>query len=190
MIDDAELMERTAAGDSEAFSLIVERYSGQMYNFFIRSTGSREDAEDLLQNLFLALYRSARRYRKTASFRTYIYRIASNMLVSHYRRSRKLLSVDSGDEDKKGIDLPDHSAAADPERSTRLSQLEEGFSRALADLPVETAAALELRVKSGFSYREIAEIMDKSLPAVESMIFRGRKFLAERMREFRDDPGE
>lgn len=190
MITDADLMEKAAAGDRGAFRLIVERYKQPIYNFFLRSTGSREDAEDLLQNLFMALFGSARRYRKTASFKTYIYRIASNMLVSYYRRSRDVVSIDDRDQEGGSYEFPDTSPEADPLKRAELSQLEEGFGKALGELPAETAAALELRVRSGFSYREIAEIMDKSVSAVESMIFRGRKALAEKMSHFREGADE
>ena len=190
MITDADLMEKAAAGDRGAFRLIVERYKQPIYNFFLRSTSSREDAEDLLQNLFMALFRSARRYRKTASFKTYIYRIASNMLVSYYRRSRNVVSIDDMDQEGGSYEFPDTSPEADPLKRAELSQLEEGFGKALGELPAETAAVLELRVRSGFSYREIAEIMDKSVSAVESMIFRGRKALAEKMSHFREGTDE
>ncbi|MFO7915046.1 MAG: RNA polymerase sigma factor [Candidatus Krumholzibacteriales bacterium] len=190
LIRDADLMEKAAGGDSGAFRIIVEKYKQPMYNFFLRSTGSREDAEDLLQNLFMALFRSARRYKKTASFRTYIYRIASNMLVSYYRKSRDVVSIDEGGDQSDGFKFPDTSPEANPLKRAELSQLEEGFGKALAGLPAETAAALELRVRSGFSYKEIAEIMDKSVSAVESMIFRGRRTLADRMSHFREGADE
>lgn len=190
MIDDALLMEKAAAGDKESFRLLVKKYREPVFNFFLRSTGSREDSEDLLQNLFLALLKSARRYRKTASFKTYIYRIASNMLVSYYRGRKDHFSMEGAAEDSGGFEYRDQSPESDPSQNAELSELEEAFSRALAGLPVETAAALELRVKQGFSYKEIAEIMDKSLSAVESMIFRGRKSLAEKMRVYRENEPE
>jgi RNA polymerase sigma-70 factor (ECF subfamily) len=179
-------MERAAAGDRDSFRLIVERYRKPLYNFFLRSTGSREDSEDLLQNLFMALFRTAGRYRKTASFRTYIYRIASNMLVSYYRKSREIVSLDRDGDEHKGIELPDSSPESDPLGTAELSQLEERFREALAGLPAGTAAALELRVRQGFSYKEIAQIMGKSLSAVESMIYRGRKVIAEKMAGYRE----
>ncbi len=190
MTDDAELMRRAATGDRDSFRLIVERYKKPIYNYFLRSTGSREDAEDLFQNLFLALFRRAHHYRKTASFKTFIYRIASNMLASHYRGKKDTLSLDRKGENRMDLEFPDCSPEADPIEYTKLSQLEDSFSRELADLPSETASALELRVKNGFSYKEIAEIMGKSVSAVESMIFRGRKALAERMREYRQSSPE
>ena len=96
MDDDAALMKRVAQGEAGAFRLIVERYEKRIYNFFVRSTGSREDAEDLTQQLFLNLYDSASRYKPRSSFKTFIYRIASNLAVSFSRKQklRRSLSLE------------------------------------------------------------------------------------------------
>jgi RNA polymerase sigma-70 factor (ECF subfamily) len=186
LIEDADLMKRTAGGDGEAFRILVERYSGPLYNFFFRSTGSREDSEDLLQNLFSALFRTAERYRRTASFRTYIYRIASNMLVSYYRKQKDSVPIGVTGRNAGRHEYPDSSPGSDPGKNAEAAQLEERFREALAELPTETAAALELRVREGFKYREISEILGKSISAVESMIFRGRISLAEKLEDFID----
>ncbi len=75
-------MQRVKEGDSEAFRQLVERYKGEIYNFFIRSTGSVEDSEDLTQQCFVNLYNSLDRYKRKASIRTFLYRIATNLAIS------------------------------------------------------------------------------------------------------------
>ena len=70
-------MQRVKEGDSEAFRQLVERYNGEIYNYFIRSTGSVEDSEDLTQQCFVNLYNSLDRYKRKASIRTFLYRIAT-----------------------------------------------------------------------------------------------------------------
>ena len=181
MDEDAALMQRAARGDTDAFRLIVERYEKRMYNFFFRSTGSREDAEDLTQQLFLNLYRSASGYKPESSFKTYIYRIASNIAVSFSRKQklRRFLSLEQLSE--TGFDPVSGRPGADPARAYERKELDRNYREALLRLPADWRVALELRVGRELSYAEIAEAMGKSLSAVESILFRARERLAEEM---------
>jgi RNA polymerase sigma-70 factor (ECF subfamily) len=195
MDDNAALMQRVSGGDTHAFRILVERYQKPMYNFFLRSTGSVEDAEDLAQQLFLNLYASASRYKPRASFKTYIYRIASNMAVSFARKARVRDSVSLETLAEGGIEPPVKRPDADPAREFERRELQRNYSEALLRLPVEWRTAIELRVGRELSYREIAETIGKSVPAVESILFRARERLALEMGkgsggETRDDNQE
>lgn len=190
-LEDADLMRRTASGDRESFRLLVERYQKPIYNFFLRSTGSKEDSEDLTQDLFLNLFNSARRYREIASFKTYIFRIASNMAISFWRkrRGKEIFSLDGDEAEGSGFDR--FSSGDEPVADLDYAELDRAFKEALSKLPPEMAVAMELRVRNEFSYKEIAEILGKSVSAVESLIFRARKLLLSELRGFRgerDDP--
>jgi RNA polymerase sigma-70 factor (ECF subfamily) len=181
MNDDAALMQRVSAGDTHAFRILVERYQKPIYNFFLRSTGNTEDAEDLAQQLFLNIWASASRYKPTASFKTFIYRIASNMAVSFSRKAKVRNSLSLEDLAEVGVEPRAKRPDADPAREFERRELERSYREALMRLPSEWRAAIELRVGRELSYREIADVMGKSVPAVESILFRARERLAEEM---------
>ena len=190
MDDDTALMQRVAKGETDLFRVIVERYEKRIYNFFVRTTGNREDAEDLTQQLFLNLYRAASRYQPTSSFKTFIYRIASNLAVSFSRRQKHRRSLSLEQLGETGFEPPTRRPAADPAREYERKELSRRYREILLGLPAEWRTALELRVGRELSYREIAEVMGKSVSAVESILFRARERLAEEMRERGRSPGE
>lgn len=190
MVDDAALMQRVAKGETDAFRLIVERYEKRIYNFFIRSTGSREDAEDLTQQLFLNLYDSASRYKPRSSFKTFIYRIASNLAVSFSRKQKLRRSLSLEQLSETGFEPVTGRPGADPAREFERKELGRRYMEALLRLPAEWRTAIELRVGEELSYQEIAEAMGKSVPAVESILFRARERLAGEMGRARSGSGE
>ncbi len=188
--DDAALMESAARGDSGSFSILVKRYQKQVFNFFLRTTGSFEDAEDLSQQLFVNLFRSVKRYRPKALLRTYIFRIAANLAASHARKRsiRKGRSLDEMFE--RGIEPEAEEQGADPSVLVEGKELKQAYLDALFELPQEWRIAMELRVGRGFSYSDIAEAMGKTVPAVESILYRARERLALALSGFRDDRDE
>ncbi len=178
MDDDATLMQRIAGGDSAAFRTLVERYEKAGYNFFLRLTGNSEDAEDLTQELFVAIFRSAGRYRSEAPFKAFFYRIASNLSASHLRK-RKLRAAPSIDEmAEQGIDIASTRHEDDPALSLGGREMRRRYEEALAGLPRDWRVALELRVTGELTYEEIAGAMGKSVSAVESILVRARERIA------------
>ncbi len=178
---DADLMLRVARGEADAFRTLVERFEKPAYNFFLRLTGNSEDAEDLTQELFVALFRTARKYRPEALFKSYFYRIASNMAASHMRK-RKIRAASSIDAMMEGgFDVASQRHEDDPETSFDAREMRRRYEAALADLPREWRIAIELRAARELSYEEIAGAMGKSVAAVESILYRARERLAEEM---------
>ncbi|MBN1164131.1 MAG: RNA polymerase sigma factor [Candidatus Krumholzibacteriota bacterium] len=184
-IDDAQLMRLVSGGDTEAFRVLVRRYQSGVYNYFLRSTGSVEDAEDLCQQLFVVLYTEAGRYLESASFRTYLYRIAYNLAVSfsRKRRAKGALSLEQLTSDR--FLLSSSGENTDPAGLAEYNELLRAYSEALFGLPPAWRMALELKITEGFSYEEISRIMGKSVSAVESILFRARRRLAEELKAFR-----
>jgi RNA polymerase sigma-70 factor (ECF subfamily) len=181
MDDDADLMRRIAGGESDAFRTLVERYEKTGYNFFLRLTGSPEDAEDLNQELFVAIFRSAGRYTSDAPFKAFFYRIASNLSASHLRK-RKLRAAPSIDEmAEQGFDPASTRHEDDPALSLGGREMRRRYEEALADLPRDWRIALELRVTGELAYEEIAGAMGKSVSAVESILVRARERIAEKL---------
>lgn len=181
MDDDANLVRRIAAGESDAFRTLVERYEKAGYHFFLRLTGNPEDAEDLTQELFVAIFRSAGRYRSEAPFKAFFYRIASNLSASHLRK-RKLRAAPSIDAmAEQGIDVASTRHEDDPALSLGGREMRRRYEEALAELPRDWRIALELRVTGELTYEEIAGAMGKSVSAIESILVRARERIAGKL---------
>jgi RNA polymerase sigma-70 factor (ECF subfamily) len=173
------LIKRVKEGDSDAFRQLVERYKGEIYNYFIRSTGSVEDSEDLTQQCFINLYNSLDTYRKRASVRTFLYRIATNLAISFSRKRKSPLSLDQLFEG--GYDPASQSSSDWPEDLAYAREIQKAYLEALSGLPVEWALILDLRIGKELSYKEIAESVGRSVSSVESILFRAREKLSEYM---------
>lgn len=166
-LDDDTLMQRTAAGDEEAFRLLVARWEQPVYAFLKHMLGSPDEAQDLAQDTFLKVYDQARHYRPDGRFRSWLLRIAGNNARSVLRRRKILRWV--------GFDLVQHDRAApgdDPARELERREEQDRVRAAVAGLPERQRQAVVLQRFQGCRYAEIAEIMDTSVPAVESLLQR------------------
>jgi RNA polymerase sigma factor (sigma-70 family) len=164
---DGELMSRTAEGDGEAFTALVERYQRPLVAYLGRLTGSRERAEDIAQEAFLRLYRVAGRYQDRDRLAAFLFRIATNLLRSEERRRRRwrlLAPLIAGDE------------AAEPIAARRVMESE--FSLRLrgelARLPIGYRVPVVLFDLEGWSHADIARLLGCREGTVKSRIFRGR----------------
>ena len=182
-MDDARLVELVAHGDEDAFRLLVERHKSAAYNFFLRLSGSVEDAEDLTQELFLKIYGAASRYRPEAPFRAYLYRIASNMAMSHLRKRKLRQGVSLEEMREAGVDIASERRSDDPAAVFEGQEAGRKYLRALSRLPAQWRLAIELRAGRELSVGEIAAAMGRSPSAVESILFRARERIAEEMQK-------
>jgi RNA polymerase sigma-70 factor (ECF subfamily) len=179
---DAELMRRVSLGDAQAFRELVRRYEKPMYNFFFRLSRAAEDAEDLTQELFVALYRGSARYRPDAAFKAYIYRIASNLAASHLRKSKLRTTVSMDEMAEQGVEVASRGGGEDPAAALEAEEMRERYEAVLARLPRAWRIAIELRMGGELSCREVAVAMGKSLSSVESILFRARERIARELR--------
>jgi RNA polymerase sigma-70 factor (ECF subfamily) len=175
-IADSELLARIADGDHDAFNCLVRRHQGRVLSLAYRFSRDPQDAEELAQEIFFKVWRHARTFRGRAAFSTWLYRLAVNACLNH--RQRKKRTPDP-------LMLPDD--LADPEQPTAdrgrsVGERERLLEQAMAELPARQKTALILAVFEGNSYEEIASIMDISLSAVETLLFRARQNLGKKMR--------
>jgi RNA polymerase sigma-70 factor (ECF subfamily) len=165
---DAMLMASVASGDLGAFEQLVLRYQERAWRLAWRMLGDTAEVQDVVQDAFLKIFRSASRYRPTASFRTYLFRIVARLCFDV--RSRK--KPDYGDP------LPDFAdPTATPEEILREAERSATIGRALASLSPRHRAAVLLRHDEGLSYREIAAILEISEKSVDSLLQRARQSL-------------
>lgn len=171
---DDELMVRGAAGDDEAYRILVQRWEGAVFSFLLHMLGGREDAQDLTQEAFLRMVASAPRYQATGQFRSWLLRIAGNLARSRLRRRRVIrwLSFDAAP-----VDPPHDSPSALQEIERR--ERREEVQRAIRRLPVRQREALVLKQYHGLKYDEIALAMGVTTPAVQMLLHRAMTALRE-----------
>ena len=183
MVDDDTLMLRVQKGDRHAFRILMERYQGPVYGFFMRSLSHPEDSEDLTQQTFVRLFGAKYRPRPSSSFKAFLFTIAANLLTDHRRKDREGWNLPL-EESGQAVSAahPDPS----PAESAEAGELELAYREALEGLPPEWKTVLDLRVSGEMSYREISEVTGLTVPAVESVLFRARQRLAGELGRFRE----
>jgi len=170
---DATLMLAFQQGDERAFRTLFERHARAMVAFCHHFVRDAARAEELAQDVFLKVYRAAGRYRPSARFKTFLYRIASNHCLNELRRGEYAArsAKGPGPEDPPDPDgLP--SAGPTPEAVAEGAALERAVAALLDGLPEKQRAALVLCRFEGQSYEEIAEILETSVSAVKSLVHR------------------
>lgn len=164
---DAELVALVSEGDEGAFCELLQRHQNAVYGFACRWLKDAHEAEDVAQETFLRLFLASDVYRPEASLRTFLLRIAKNICIDHHRKKRPVL-LDT---------LPEVANEETPldllESAVETGRIED----AVEALPVNQRAALLLRHSEQLRYSQIAEIMDLSVSAVESLLVRARRAL-------------
>jgi len=165
---DEELMMATARGDMDSFEELVLRHQDGAVGVAYRLRSDEDSAREAAQEAFLRVLESAPRYRPTASFRTYLYRILTRICIDVYRRHRHEPPPDA---------IP--AVGETPPQAVERAEREERVRRAIAALPMRQRIALVLRHYEGMSYGEIARAMRLSPRAVDSLLSRARAQLRQ-----------
>jgi RNA polymerase sigma-70 factor (ECF subfamily) len=185
--DDAEdirLMRLAAQGDMAAFEKLVERHQSLVAGTVARMLGSNSDVEDIAQQVFIRVWKSAGRYVAKAKFTTWLLKITRNLVFNEMRRAKRHPHVPVQIEpNAEEIPLKDEQTQA-PDATLLESELQEAIEKAIELLPDTQRMALVLRRYEELSYEEIAEVLDLSVPAVKSLLFRARTELRERLRTY------
>ncbi len=182
-LDDVEVVSVFLTGEERAFDELVERYQSRLLNFVYRTIGDRDRAEDLVQEVFIRVYRHLSRFDRTKKFSTWIYTIASNLAKNELRnRSRNPLvlfqTIKAKFEDEERP-LQFEDTQSRPDDMYRKRHLREAVEDSVAKLPVHHREVFVLRELEGKSYEEIAEITGVNLGTVKSRLNRARSAFAE-----------
>lgn len=185
--EDVRLMLKFKAGDNASFEALLDKYHRPIINFLYRFVGDKIEAEDLTQEVFLRVYRSAKTYAPKAKFSTWIYVIAKNLALNELRRRKShrassLNEIVPSEEGEIPRELPGYSP-------TVLTELEkqdliEAVKKAIDTLPDNQKTAVILRRYEEFSYEEIARVVGCSVSAVKSLLNRAKVALKEKLRNF------
>jgi RNA polymerase sigma-70 factor, ECF subfamily len=186
---DAALMLAFQRGDDGAFRVLFERHARAMVSFCHHFVRDAARAEELAQDVFVKLYRASDRYRPSARFKTFLYRIASNHCLNELRRGEHAARAAEG---RPGEGPPDPDAVASqaptPEASAEGAALERAVGALLERLPEKQRAALVLCRLEGLSYQEIADVLDTSVGAVKSLVHRATVTAADVLAPFTSAP--
>jgi RNA polymerase sigma-70 factor (ECF subfamily) len=185
---DAILMRRVKGGDTRAFAELVDKYKQPVINFVSRTLRDETEAEDLAQNVFVQVYRSAHRYRESARFTTWLFTIARNLCLNEIRRRARhptepLESTHPAYQQRPSRQSED-AGTVSPPAALLQGELEEKIAEALAALPENQRTAILLCQQEELSYEEIAEVLGCSLSATKSLIHRGRGTLKQKLKPY------
>ena len=171
---DEVLIGRFQQGDNYAFDLLVKRYKDPLINFIYRFLGSQTDAEDVLQETFLRLYKNKHYYKEIAKFSTWIYTIAGNLAKTELRKRRRrtFFSINQFGGEDKDYEIPDDSN--NPEQETNTQITDDIIQAAIERLSPKFKEVIILRDIQGFSYEEISEMIKVPLGTVKSRVNRAR----------------
>lgn len=182
-LDDIDLVTSFLASEERAFDVLVERYQARLLNFIYRTVGDRERAEDLVQEVFVRVYRHIGRFDRSKKFSTWIYTIASNLAKNELRnRSRNPLvffqSLTKGlmGDEERPVEFEDTRSR--PDDLFRKRHLREVVEQSVAKLPAHHREVFVLRELEGKSYEEIADITHCNLGTVKSRLNRARTAFA------------
>lgn len=182
--EDVRLMELVGAGDSGAFEQLVERHQRLVVGTVGRMLGNTSDAEDIAQQVFVRVWKSAKRYVPRAKFTTWLLKITRNLVFNELRRRSRHPQVPlQAEAEEEERPIRDENAIA-PDASMLEQELQKAIDAAIANLPETQRLAVILRRYEELSYEEIAETLDQSVSAVKSLLFRARTELRTSLQRY------
>ncbi|MFD2258078.1 RNA polymerase sigma factor [Luteolibacter algae] len=181
---DHQLMAAITTGDHRAFRQLVERHQNAVVGTVSKMLGNANDSEDIAQQVFIRVWKHAKRYKPDNKFTTYLYTIVRNLVYNESRRRsrKKTVSSDQREEDYHLQHPADSSAQPD---STLLNaELRLAIDTAIQNLPENQRMAVILRRYENLPYEEIAQVLGATVPAVKSLLFRARTTLRETLADY------
>ncbi len=167
------LIEEARAGSREAQQTIYERFAPRIFNFLVRLSGSRQEAEDATQQTFTAVLQQLNSLRDPDQLESWIYRIARNEIYQQFRR-KKPESLDDGGLELDVTEIEERRSHANPETVLLSVELRERLEAALYRLPIKLREVFVLAVIQGLAYQEISMIVGRTLLSVKTDVYRAR----------------
>jgi len=184
-----ELLKRALKGDGDAFGDLIRKYENFVYNTVYHAIGNRDDAFDVSQEVFIKAYRALKNFRGDCKFSTWLYKIAMNASKDYIRDKSKHRTVslsDWTDDDisMKPPEIIEEAVTANPEESYERDEQRDAVRKAIANLSEDHRNVIVLRDIEGYSYEEIAEMLDIEAGTVKSRINRARNAVKENLKEW------
>ena len=186
-LDDIQLVERTQQGDQQAFSKLFAKYQKKVFNLCFRFVSDYEEAKDLTQEIFVRVYNGIKKFRRDASFSTWLYCIAANTCKNKLRSWKSqpnLVSLDEPietEDDEMTRQVEDKSSRT-PLAETETKEIQQKVQVAISSLSAEHREVIILRDIQGCSYEEIAANLGYNLGTVKSRLSRARLELKDKLK--------
>jgi RNA polymerase sigma-70 factor (ECF subfamily) len=184
---DQDLVKRTLKGDNGAFEMIIRKYQQPLLGYVNRMLGHREAALDFTQDVFVKAYSSLRSYKPSYKFSTWLYKIASNLVIDHWRKKKipafSLSEPLGREDDGLTLELPDGEPSVS--RTFELAELQQRIETALERLPGPLRELFVWRHVNELSYEEMAEIKDLPLGTIKNRVFQAKEMIRKILEETR-----
>lgn len=170
-------------GDQQAFAELVDLYQDKLYHMAYRMLNNRQEAEDVVQDTFLRVYKNLDRFDETLKFSTWIYRIATNLCIDRLRKRKPTYSLDAESQEYDGLDgysmIPSDNRT--PESELILSDTQRIIHQAMESLPPKYKSVMMLRYIQDMSLQEVGDILDMPVTTIKTRVHRGREFLRKKL---------
>ena len=175
-MQDELLIRRAQSGDEGAFEQLLLAHQKSVYNLCLRMAGNPDDALDLSQEAFIRAWRALGQYQFDAAFSTWLFRLTSNVCIDFLRKQKRQqhMSLTVTDDDEPGEEFTVPDPAPGPEEQAVHNERRQAVARAMAALPEDYRAVMQLRAVEELSYEQIAEILDIKVGTVKSRLARAR----------------
>jgi RNA polymerase sigma-70 factor (ECF subfamily) len=172
--------------EARVFDEIVQQHKNRIYNYVCRMTHDSPEAEDITQEVFIKAYMSLGSFRHDAAVDTWLYRIATNLVIDRFRRRKRSVQswVPLDEESDPLADLPATDRGSNPAAAAELTELQAHVQRAIATLPAKLRSAVVLHDMEGLSYEEVAEAVGCPVGTVKSRLFNGRNLLRRKLARY------
>lgn len=185
---DSVLLEKFKKGDEESFRKLVEKYQSKVYSIALAMVKDKTEAEDIMQDIFIKVYRSLDNFKGKSKFYTWLYRITINTCINHLNQNKKTNTISLfSSEDREKYQVQINKTSLFPEESKspfeilQNQELEEKIKLAIDSLPLELKQVFLLREIDDLSYKEMAKILNCSEGTIKSRLFRARDKLREKI---------
>lgn len=182
---DQDLVKRTLRGDRKAFEMIVIKYQRPLLAYVGRMVGQREMALDFTQDVFVKAYASLRSYKPRYKFRTWLFKIASNLVIDHWRKKKiSAFSLSEPlDPEDAGLTLEVPDTEPPVSRTFELTEFRRKVETAMGKLPGSLRELFVWRHVNELSYEEMAEIKDLPLGTIKNRVFQAKEMIRRLMEE-------
>jgi len=191
MLDsDVSLMLEFQKGDISSFEKLLQKHKESIINIIYQFIGERDEAEDLTVEVFLRVYRAAKKYQAKAKFTTWLYKITTNLCLNEIRKKAKLQTISlskpisAGEEKEEELIEKIADAAPSPQQILEKKERNALIRKAIDSLPAKQRMATILQIYEGLSYKEISRILGCSVKSVERRLYWARTNLKEKLSSY------
>jgi RNA polymerase sigma-70 factor (ECF subfamily) len=181
-------LDRCSFDAAKVFDEIVQQHKNRIYHYICRMTHDSPEAEDLTQEVFIKAYLSLSTFRHDAAVDTWLYRIATNLVIDRFRRRKRgplaWLTWGGEEEGDPVAELPAPERSSNPAAVAELTELQARVQQAIASLPPKLRSAVVLHDMEGLSYEEVAAVVGCPVGTVKSRLFNGRNLLRRKLASY------